>query len=194
MWEQCCDEPFFMLLRNHSLCCSGTNSKMTWSIRDLNFWSKFHTDSVGSCLMSLSSVIHCDSDLGFLNSLIIAVLTYTSVLAGAVVYFIYHVKALSLSVVTNWTSLILSSWIPLMVHMASHKNQCCSRSSSPIPLKVGNFMSSPILFLRGGFWFALLLPLGGVNVSDVEVVCTVCELLDGVPVGLFWVLVYFCGV
>ena len=72
-----------------------------------------------------------------------------------------------------------------MVHMASHKNQCCSRSSAPVPLKVGSFMSSPILVLRGGFWFVVLLPLDGVDVGGVKVVCTVCELLDGVPTGLF---------
>src|SRR5271156_10189 len=97
--------------------------------------------------MSLSSVIHCDSDLGFLNSFIIAVLTSVSVLLWPAVYFIYQVKALSLNVVANWTSLMLSSWICFMVHMASHRNQCCSGSSAPVPLKIGNFMSSPILFL-----------------------------------------------
>ena len=72
-----------------------------------------------------------------------------------------------------------------MVHTASHRNQCCSGSSAPVPLKVGSFMSSPILFLHGGCWFAVLLPLGGVDVGDVAVVCTVCELLDGFPMGLF---------
>ena len=186
MREQCCDEPFLMLLRR--------KLKITWSIRALNFWSKSHTNSVGNCLMSLSSVMHCDSDLGFLNSLIMAVLTYMSVLGCTVVYFIYHVRALSLSVVANCTSLVLLSWICLMVHMASHRNQWCSRSYAPIPLKVGNFMSSPILFLRGGCWFVVLLPLGGIDAGDVAVVCTVCELLDVVPTGLFWVPVAFCGV
>ena len=135
--------------------------------------------------MSLSSMIHYDSDLGFLKSLIMAILTCTSVLGIVEVYFIYHVKAWSLSVVTNYTSLILSSYIPLMVHTASHRNQCCSGSSAPVPLKVGNFMSSPILFLCGGCRFVVLLPLGSVDVGDVAVVCTVCELLDVVPTGLF---------
>ena len=158
---------------NHSLCCSGANSKLTWSIRALNFWSKSHTDSDGSCLMSLSSVIHCDSDLGFLKSFIMAILTWTSVLGTAEVYFIYHVKARSLSVVTNYTSLILSSWIALMVHTASHRNQCCSGSSAPVPFNIGSFISSPILFLCGGCWFVVLLPLGGVGGGDVAVVCTV---------------------
>ena len=111
--------------------------------------SRVPYDSVGNCLMSLSSMIHCDSDLGFLNSLIMAVLTWTSVL-GVAVYFMYHVKAHSLSVITNCTSLRLSSLIVLLVHMASHRNQCCSGSSAPIPLNIGNFISSPILFLRGG--------------------------------------------
>ena len=72
-----------------------------------------------------------------------------------------------------------------MDHTASHQNQFCSGSSAPVPLKVGNFMSSPILFLCGGFGFAVVLPLGGVGVGDVAVVCTVCELLDVVPAGLF---------
>ena len=80
--------------------------------------------------MSLSYVMHCDSDLGFLNYLIMEVLICTSVLGTAEVYFIYHVKVHSLSVVTNCTSLILSSWIPLMVRTASHRNQCCSGSST----------------------------------------------------------------
>ena len=84
------------------------------------------------------------------NTLIMAFLTWASVL-GTVVYFMYHVKARSLSVVTNCTSLRLSLLIVLMVHMASHINKCCSESSAPVPLKVGNFMSSPILFLCGGF-------------------------------------------
>ena len=69
--------------------------------------------------------------------------------------------------------------------MASHKNQCCSGSSAPVPLKVGSLMSSPILFLCGGCCFAVLLPLGGVGVADVVVVCTVCELLNVVATGLF---------
>ena len=129
--------------------------------------------------------MHCDSDLGFLKYLIMAVLTCTSVLGIAEVYFIYHVKAHSLSVVTNYTILIFSSWSPLMVHTASNKNQCCSWCSSPVPLKVGSFISSPILFLRGGCLFTVLLPLGGVGGGDVAVVCTVWELLDVVPAGLF---------
>ena len=138
-------------MMNHSLCCSGANSKLTWSIRDLNFLLKSHIESMGNCLMSLSSVIHCDSNLGFLNYLIITVLTSTSALICADVYSIYHVKDLSLSVVANCTSLVLSSSIPLMVHTASHRNQCCFGSSAPVPLKVGNFISSLKLFLRGGF-------------------------------------------
>ena len=135
--------------------------------------------------MSLSSMIHCDSDFGFLNSLIIAVLTSMSGLFCAVVYFIYHVRALSLSVVANWASLTLSYWICLMVHIALHKNQFCYGSLPPAPLKVGNFISSPIPFQRSGFWFAVLLPLGGVNVGGLKVVCTICGLLNGVLAGLF---------
>ena len=72
-----------------------------------------------------------------------------------------------------------------MVHTASHRNQCCSGSSAPVPLKIGSFISSPILFLRGGCWFVVLLQLGVVGEGDVAVVCTVCELLDGVSTGLF---------
>ena len=32
----------------------------------------------------------------------------------------------------------------------SHRYQCFSGSSAPVPLKIGSFISSPILFLHGG--------------------------------------------
>ena len=57
---------------NHSLCCTSDIWKLTLSIKFLNHWSKSHTDSVDNYLISLISVMHCDSDLGFLNSQIIA--------------------------------------------------------------------------------------------------------------------------
>ena len=53
---------------NHSLCCTFDIWNLTLEINVLNLWSKSQTDFVGSYLMSLISVIHCDLDFGFLNS------------------------------------------------------------------------------------------------------------------------------
>ena len=56
---------------NHSLCCTSDTWKLNLVIKVLNRWSKSHTDFVGNFFISLISVMHCDSDLVFLNSQII---------------------------------------------------------------------------------------------------------------------------
>ena len=53
---------------NHSLCCTSDIWKLTLAINVLNCWSKSQTDSIGSCLIYLMSVMHCDSDFNILNS------------------------------------------------------------------------------------------------------------------------------
>ena len=53
--------------KDHSLCCTSDIWKLTLEINVLNLWSKSQKDSVGSYLISLISMIHCDSDFGFLN-------------------------------------------------------------------------------------------------------------------------------
>ena len=58
---------------NHSLCCTYHIWKLTLAINVLNLLSNSQTDSVGSCLISLISVMHCDSHFGFLKSSIILI-------------------------------------------------------------------------------------------------------------------------
>ena len=53
--------------KNHCLCCTSDIWKLTLEINFLNIWSDSQIDYVGSCLISLISVIHCDSDFVFLN-------------------------------------------------------------------------------------------------------------------------------
>ena len=156
---------------NHSWCCCSAMSKLTISKRILILWLNSHTICIGFCFISFSSVIHCDSNLGFLNSLINTVLTCTRVLAYLLEYFINQFNALSLNVVVNYAILISLFWTYMTFHIASHKNQCCSGSSNPVPLNIGSLISSSIMFLwvgcvywtegfpwlLGGVW--LLLPL-----------------------------------
>jgi hypothetical protein len=53
---------------NYSLLCSSGIWKVNQPIKVLNLWSNSHTGSTTFCLISFISVIHCGSDLGFLNS------------------------------------------------------------------------------------------------------------------------------
>ena len=55
---------------NQSLCCTYDIWKLTLAINVLNIWSKSQKDFVDNWLISLISVMHCDSDFGFLNYLI----------------------------------------------------------------------------------------------------------------------------
>ena len=68
---------------NHSLCYTSDIWKLTLAIKVLNHWSKPHTDSANDCFISLISVIHYDSNLGFLNSKIIVAHISSRVLCGA---------------------------------------------------------------------------------------------------------------
>ena len=53
---------------NHCLCCTLDIWKLTLAINVLNLWLKSQTNLVGNHLIYLIFVIHCDSNLGFLNS------------------------------------------------------------------------------------------------------------------------------
>ena len=79
---------------NHSLCYTFDIWKLTLAISVLNRSSKSHTVSAGACLISLISIIHWDSDCGFLNSEIIARRISSRVLygcpSGTTQYFIYQ--------------------------------------------------------------------------------------------------------
>ena len=53
---------------NYSLCYTSDIWKLTLAINVLNLCSNSQTDSVGNYLIFLISVMHCDSDFGFMNS------------------------------------------------------------------------------------------------------------------------------
>ena len=132
---------------NHSWCCCGGNSKFTCLGNVLNLWSKSHTDSCCIYLISFNSVIHCDSNLSFLNSFFSSSLISWIVLGycALVENFINQVRALSLKVVVNCTLLISSFYTCLIFHTASQRKKCCSGSSAPMPRKIGSLISSPIV-------------------------------------------------
>ena len=129
---------------NHSLCFAGPIVKLTWSSRTLNLWSKSQTDSPRLCWISFNSVIHCDFDLGFLNSLIIVALISSKTWFWVLEKFINQVKDRSLKEVTSCA--LLTSWSKmfLVVHTASHKNKNCYGSSDLVPLNTGSLISSII--------------------------------------------------
>ena len=108
---------------NHSRCCASGIWHVMRFINTLNRWSKSHADFSGICLISFISVIHCDSDFGFWNSLSNAYLISTSDLScpGGVVAlnFMYHVKALSLNVVSSCAILAWSVGVCFTAHTAS---------------------------------------------------------------------------
>jgi hypothetical protein len=109
---------------NYSLFFSSGNLKFSRPIRFLNLWSNSQTGSATFCLISFSSIIHFDSELGFLNSEINAFLISLSGLGCASPWtsFLYQLNARSLSVVLNWFLLTTSSVIFLILHTASHRN------------------------------------------------------------------------
>jgi len=96
-------------------------------------------------------VIHCNSDVGFLNYGTKAFLITSNVAFNLLTeYFIYHVSALYLSNVMSRAFFTSSLLIYLATHTTSTTNQNWSRSSVPSPLKTGSLMSSAILLLLGG--------------------------------------------
>ena len=163
---------------NHSRCCCAGNSKFTCPSNVLNLWSKSHIDSCGSCLISFSSVMHCDSDLGFLNCF------FNSSLISFIVFgccaldenFINHVRDLSLNVVVNCSLLISSLYTCLIFHTASQRKKCWSGSSAPMPRKIGSLISSPIPFLCKGRFCCALEGLACCGCTLEELVCCDCAL------------------
>lgn len=133
-----------IVAKNHSLCCYGGISKLTWPINILNRWFSSHTDSIDACLISFSSIIHYDSDFGFLNSTTKALLISLNVAFNLLMdYFIYHFNALSLT---------SSSLIYLSIHTALAMNQTLSGSSIASPLKIGSLMCRGSMGRGGGVW------------------------------------------
>ena len=128
---------------NHSLFYSSGIWKVNQLVKVLNLWSNSQTGLANIFLISFSSVIHCDSDLGFLNSVINAFLIWFSGLGCECPWtsFMYQLSARSLRVVLNWVLLTASLVTFLIFHTASHRNQCWSGSSDPSPLKIGSLIS-----------------------------------------------------
>jgi hypothetical protein len=58
----------------------------------------------------------------------------------------YHVTTRPLKVVWNSTNLFASG-VPLDLQIASHKNRCCSTSSSPLPQNYGYWEIEPPAWL-----------------------------------------------
>jgi hypothetical protein len=90
-------------MMNHSFFYSSGIWKVNRPIRVLNLWSNSQTSSTTFCLIAFSSVIHCDFDLGFLNSEISEFLISFKGLgcASPWISFMYQLSVRSLSVVLN---------------------------------------------------------------------------------------------
>ena len=136
---------------NHSLCCTSDIWKLTLASNVLNIWSKSQTNYVGSFLISLTSVMHWDSDFSLLNSSIkqsrISLSVFGTTPIGTMEKFIYQSSAQPSRVMIIYAFLMFSSQIYQTVQMMSHRKQCCSGSSSPFPLNIGSLMSFPTIGL-----------------------------------------------
>ena len=84
----------------------------------------------------------CDSDLGFLNSLVMAALISSKVGVYILENFMNQFKSRSRKEVMSCAVLTSRSVMFFAFHTASHKNQNCSGSSDPVPLKMGSLISS----------------------------------------------------
>ena len=80
--------------------------------------------------------------MGFLNYLIIAALISSKVGLWILENFMNQVKAWSRKEVMNCVVHTSRSVIFFAFHTTSHKNQNCSGSSDPVPLKMGSLISS----------------------------------------------------
>ena len=144
---------------NHSLCYTSDIWKLTFAISVLNHWSKSHTVSSRSYLITLISVIHWDSDWAFQNSKIIAhwisSRDFCGVPTSAAQNFMNQSRAWSLRVVIIHPFFILTLCTMHTIQTSSQRNQCCSGSSVPFHLKVGSLMFVPsirvVLGLFTGF-------------------------------------------
>ena len=162
---------------NHSWRCWYRIWKVNLPITSLKHWSKSHTDSVCTYLISFSLVMYCDSQFGFLNSFSSTFFIFSKVLACPVgiilCNFIYHTSAQPLNVVANCTIFTASSCMFLVAQSASQMKTCCYGSSDPTPLNSGilRVWSTPTMLScvfaplgdAAGLWFWIwlceLLPL-----------------------------------
>jgi hypothetical protein len=158
---------------NDSLCCGSSISNVNLPITSLNLWLNSHTDLIYTCLISLSSVMYCNSEFDLLNYFKKACVISNNVFVwpSGVVFssFMYHTSVRPLKFVSSCAIFTPSSWTFFVVHMVSHTNICCYGSSDPIPLKFGNIsvLSTPSMLMGarpllsdvGWVWLPVLLPL-----------------------------------
>ena len=138
---------------NHSLCCTSDIWKLTLAINVLNLSSKSQNFFVDGYLISLISVMHCDSDFNLLNSSINPILISLSVFGttptSTMENFIYQSSTRPRRIIIICAFLMFSSQIYRTVQTTSHRNQCCSGSSKPFPLNIGSLISVPSIGLIG---------------------------------------------
>ena len=132
------------MVRGHSIRLES--EKIKRPVKVLNLWSNSQIGSTTLFLISFSSVMHCEFELGFLNYAINMFLISFSGLGYATPWTncMYQLSAQSLRVVLNWSLLTASSLTYLILHTSSHKNQCWSGSSNPSPLNIGSLISFAI--------------------------------------------------
>jgi len=138
------------LKKKHSRCWTSWIWNCSLSKKILNHWSQSHMDSLAIFLISLNSFMHCDSDLGFLNSfsrsLFISVKDLIYPISVVSFYFMYHVLALYMNVVSSCSILDASSVILFTNHICSHLKLCHSTSSLVIHWNAGS--------MRVEYWFS----------------------------------------
>ena len=124
----------------HSLWCDSWRGLVSLPNASLNLCIYSQAVSTSLCLIYLISVIPCCSNWGNWNSARNSFLISTKIgaypLARGSTNFMYHLRDLPLRVVWNSTSLEASRVAPDL-QMASHRYQCCSTSSSPLPQNYG---------------------------------------------------------
>ena len=125
----------------HSLWWSSWIGCASLPMESLNFWLYSQVDSPSLFWILHNSDRACCSDRGNWNSVMNFIRTWPSVNACPCIplisiAFMYHLRALPIKVLWNSTNLFASR-VPLDLKIASHRNQWCSTSSSPLPQNLG---------------------------------------------------------
>ena len=94
---------------------------------------------------TVTNAIHCCYNSGFCNYLIKSFFIWSKVFvypAGVLaLYFIYHLRAWSLSIISSCAILVASSVILFTIQIASQVNQFYSALSFLVPWNTGSLMS-----------------------------------------------------
>jgi len=135
---------------NHSLWWSSWIGFDNFAIAYLNLWLYSQEKSPSLYFISCKSERDCCSSRGNQHSSINIRFTWESVKdfpwAPSLIAFMYHFKSWPIMVVWNSTNLFTCKFFPSL-HMASHRNQCCSTSSSPLPQNSWYLVRDPACWL-----------------------------------------------